>query len=89
MSRGSTPRHAQMAGDLVSAVQFNAENPWHFAPISPQSKNRIFIPSERTNVIKLAIAGYLRLPRPITCFIMITRSGTRALNGIILVTGEL
>ena len=32
MSRGSTPRprHAHTAGDLVFAVQFNAETPWHF-----------------------------------------------------------
>ena len=30
MSRGSTPRHAQMAGDLGFTVQFNAETPWHF-----------------------------------------------------------
>ena len=36
MSRGSTPRHAQTAGDLGLAVQFNAENPVAFrtAPIS-------------------------------------------------------
>ena len=32
MSRESTPRHAQKAGDLGFAVQFNAE--------TPQSKNR-------------------------------------------------
>ena len=30
MSRGSTPRHTQTAGDLGLAVQFNAETPWHF-----------------------------------------------------------
>ena len=30
MSRGSTPRHAQTAGDLGFAVQFNDETPWHF-----------------------------------------------------------
>ena len=77
MSRGSTPRHSQTAGDLGFAVQFNAETPWHFAQLryprldSPQSNNRKdnsfwvtpFIPRERPNV-KLAIAGYLRLPRP-------------------------
>ena len=28
--RGSTPRHAQTAGDLSFAVQFNAETLWHF-----------------------------------------------------------
>ena len=31
MCRGSTPRHAQTAGDLGFAVQFNAETPRHFA----------------------------------------------------------
>ena len=46
MSRGSTPRHAQTAGDLGFAVQFNAETPWHLAQLailgsdSPQSNNR-------------------------------------------------
>ena len=77
MSRGSTPGHAQTAGDLGVSVQFNAETPWHFSssPIlgsdSPQSNNRKdnsfwvtpFIPRERPNV-KHAIAGYLRLTRP-------------------------
>ena len=29
MSRVSTPRHAQTAGDLGFAVQLNAETPWH------------------------------------------------------------
>ena len=33
MSRGSTPRHAQTAGDLGFAVQFNAETQWHFAQL--------------------------------------------------------
>ena len=33
MSRRSTPRHAQTAGDLGLAVQFNAETPWHFAQL--------------------------------------------------------
>ena len=28
--RGSTPRHAQTAGDLGFTVQFNAETLWHF-----------------------------------------------------------
>ena len=75
MSRGSTPRHAQTAGDLGFAVQFNAETPWQFAqlrnPRLSQSNNKKdnslwvtpFIPRERPNV-KQAIAGYLRLPRP-------------------------
>ena len=27
---GSTPRHAQTAGDLGLAVQFNAETPWKY-----------------------------------------------------------
>ena len=74
MSRGYTPRHAQAAGDLSFAVQFNAETLWHFAQLgsdSPQSNNRKdhslwitpFIPRERPNV-KHAIAGYLRLPQP-------------------------
>ena len=77
MSRGSTPRHAQTAGDLGFAVQFNSENPWHFAQLrytgsdSPYSNNRKvnslwetqFIPRERPNV-KHTIVGYLRLPQP-------------------------
>ena len=70
MSRGYTSRHAQTAGDLRFAVQFNAETLWHFAD-SPQSNNRKdnslwvtqLIPCERPNV-KHAIVGYLRLPRP-------------------------
>ena len=33
MSRGSTPGHAQTAGDLGFAVQLNAETPWHFAQL--------------------------------------------------------
>ena len=33
MSRGSTPRHAQTAGDLSLAVKFNAETLWHFAQL--------------------------------------------------------
>ena len=31
--RGSTPRHAQTAGDLGFAVQFNTETPWHSAQL--------------------------------------------------------
>ena len=31
MSRGFIPRHAQMAGDLAFAMQFNVETSWHFA----------------------------------------------------------
>ena len=72
MSRGSTPRHAQTAGDLGFTVQFYAETPWHFSRSSailgwdsPRSNNRKdnsfwvtpFIPRERTNV-KHAIAGF-------------------------------
>ena len=30
---GISPRHAQTAGDLVFAVQFNAETPWHYAQL--------------------------------------------------------
>ena len=77
MSRGSTPRHAQTAGDLGFAVQFNAEicgisrSSAILRSDSPQSNNRKnnslwvtpFIPRERPNV-KHAIAGYLRLPQP-------------------------
>ena len=33
MSRGSTPKYAQMAGDLGFAVQFYAETLWHFAQL--------------------------------------------------------
>ena len=75
-SLGYLPRHAQTAGDLGFAVQFNAETSWHFAlryPMadSPQNNNNkdnslwvtSFIPRERPNV-KHAIAGYLRLPQP-------------------------
>ena len=43
MSRGSAPRHAQTAGDLGFAVQFNAETPWQLrypGSDSPQSNNR-------------------------------------------------
>ena len=32
-SGGRSPRHAQTAGDLGFAVQFNAETPWHFAQL--------------------------------------------------------
>ena len=76
MSRGYTPRHAQTAGDLSFAVQFNAETGIsHSSAIlrsdSPQSNNKKdhslwvtpFTPRERPNV-KHAIAGYLRLPQP-------------------------
>ena len=79
MSRGSTPRHAQKAGDLGFTVQFIAETPCRFVQLrylgsdSPQSNNRKdnslwvtpFIPRERPNV-KHAIAGYLRLKQPTT-----------------------
>ena len=71
MSRRYTPRHAQTAGDLSFAVQFNDETPAILGSDSPQSNNRKdhslrvtpFIPRERPNV-KHAIAGYLRLPLP-------------------------
>ena len=71
MSRGSTPRHAQTAGDFGFAMQFISENGIsHNSAIlgseSTQSNNRkgnSFIPRERPNV-KHSIAGYLRLPRP-------------------------
>ena len=33
MSRGYTPKHAQTAGDLSFAVQFNDETLWHFAQL--------------------------------------------------------
>ena len=68
MSRGPTPRHAQMARDLVFAVQFNAEfrisrNSPILWSASPRTNNRKdnslwvtpFIPRERPNV-KHAIA---------------------------------
>ena len=79
MSRGYTPRHAQTAGDLSFAVQFNlmmklfgiSRSSAILGSDSPQSNNRKdhslwvtpFIPRERPNV-KHAIAGYLRLPQP-------------------------
>ena len=40
MSRGSTPRRAQTAGDLGLAVQFNAETPWHFAQLGSSTDAR-------------------------------------------------
>ena len=69
MSRGSTPKHAQTAGELGFVVQFNAET--ILGLDSPQSNNRKdnsvwetpFTTCERPNV-KHAIAGYSRLPRP-------------------------
>ena len=71
MSRGSTPRHAQTAGDLGFAVQFNAGISHSSAILgsdNPQRNNRkgnsIHTPCERHNVIKHTIADYLRLPRP-------------------------
>ena len=77
MSRGYTSRHAQTAGDLSFAVQFNDEtrgisrSSAILGSDSPQSNSRKdhslwvtpFIPRGRPNV-KHAIAGYLRLPRP-------------------------
>ena len=73
MSRGSTPRQAQTAGDLGLAVQFNAETPVAFRT-APLSSGRIvprgtigivtpLIPQERLNV-KHSVAGFLRLPLP-------------------------
>ena len=73
LSRGSTPRHAQTAGDLGFAVQFNAGISHSSAILgsdNPQRNNRkgnsIHSPCERPNVIKHAIADYLRLQRPTT-----------------------
>ena len=72
MSRGSTPRHAQMAGDMGFAVQFNAETPWYFAQVRLLSSGRI-VPRKTIGMLTLpvrdlmpthAIAGNLRLPRP-------------------------
>ena len=67
--RGSTPRHAQTAGDLGFAVCGISRSSAILGSDSPQSNNRKdnslwvtpFIPRERPN-IKHAIAGYLRLP---------------------------
>ena len=53
MSRGYTPRHAQTAGDLGFAVQFNAETPLSSDRIvSRVTVGRVipFIPRERPNV---------------------------------------
>ena len=67
MSKRSIPRHAQTAGDLGFAVQFNAETLWHFAQSNNSKDNSLwvtpFIPRERPDV-KHAIADYLRLPQP-------------------------
>ena len=64
MSRGSTPRHAQTAGDLGFAVQFNAGISHSSAILgsdNPQRNNRkgnsIHSPCERPNVIKHASAS--------------------------------
>ena len=64
MSRGSTPRHAQTAGDLGFAVQFNAGISHSSAILGsddPQRNNRkgnsIHSQCERPNVIKHAIAA--------------------------------
>ena len=72
MSRGST-RHAQTAGDLGFAVQFNAET-FRAAPLSsgqivPRVTIGRIIPSgelhsSHVRDVKHAIAGYLRLPQP-------------------------
>ena len=56
MSRGSTPRHAQTAGDFGFAVQFNAEAAFRAAPLSSgrivprETIGRVtpFIPREKT-----------------------------------------
>ena len=65
MSRGSTLRHAQKAGDLGFALQFNVGTPWSD---SPQSKNRkdnsLWVTSFIPPNVKHAIAGYLKLPQP-------------------------
>ena len=42
MSRGFTPRHAQMAGYLGFAVQMIAESLWH--PLSNNSKGNSIHP---------------------------------------------
>ena len=76
MSRRSTPRHAQTAGDFsLCNLGLKHRDISRRSAIpgldSPQSNNRkgnslwvtIFIPRERPNV-KHAIAGYLRLPQP-------------------------
>ena len=70
MSRGSIPRHAQAAGDLCFAMQFNAET-FRTAPLSSDrivprvtiGRVTLFIPHEKLYV-KHTIAGFLRLPRP-------------------------
>ena len=68
--KGIYHRHAKTAGDLGFSVQFNAETraaPLYSGRIVPRVTIRRvtpFIPRERPNVIKHAIAGYLRLPRP-------------------------
>ena len=70
MSKGSTPRHAQTAGDLGFAVQFNgiSRSSAILGSDNPQRNNgkgnSIHSPCERPNVIKHVIAGYFRLPRP-------------------------
>ena len=54
MSRGYTPRHAQTAGDLSFAVQFNDETLWHFAQLRD------------LNVVPL-VTSFRRLNTPSTC----------------------
>ena len=47
MSRGYTPRHAQTAGDLSFAVQFNDETLWNFA----QLRNDLSTTGTTTNIV--------------------------------------
>ena len=68
MSRGVTARHAQTAGDLGFARQFNAETRTGLLSsgwiVSRVTIGRVtaFIPRERPDV-KHSIVSYLRLPR--------------------------
>ena len=52
MSRGSTPWHAQTAGDLGFAVQFNAETLWHFAQLPLDDCCRLVLPYNAVHSIQ-------------------------------------
>ena len=80
----STPRHAQTAGNLGFAMQFNAETLLHshssaflgrIVSIVTKGKVTPFFPREKPNV-KHSIAGYLRLPRPTPASALMRLLGT-------------
>ena len=63
MSRGSTPRHAQTAGDLGFAVQFNSETPWHDFYGHPTSISG-------HNIIGFIAVWYIDITEDIAAFVL-------------------